>query len=174
MTIANFFSVLRVLLLPLLLYYIAADKDPVLIMSVFLIMVLTDYLDGFLARAMNQITQVGKILDPVADKICTLSVGIALVIYRDFPWWAMVVIIGRDSAILAFGYRIIRQRKKIPVSNIIGKITVTLVVAAFFAYLFKYNFIKLYLLYLMVFFLLVSAVNYYWISFRVLKSNNEG
>ena len=62
--------------------------------------VLTDYMDGFLARRLKQVSDVGKILDPLADKLC-VGLGIfALYQYYGLPLWITAVIIGRDILII--------------------------------------------------------------------------
>ena len=59
----------------------------------------TDWLDGYIARSRNQITDVGKLLDPIADKLLTVSAFIALVELKVAPAWMVVVIVGREIAI---------------------------------------------------------------------------
>jgi cardiolipin synthase (CMP-forming) len=62
---------------------------------------LTDALDGYLARAFSWSTAVGRVLDPVADKIFLASIYIALCIAGGVPWWLVLLIFGRDALILA-------------------------------------------------------------------------
>lgn len=66
---------------------------------IFLVAAATDWLDGFLARRRGQVTTLGKLLDPVADKLLTTSAFISLVELRLAPAWMVVVIVGREFAV---------------------------------------------------------------------------
>ena len=84
----------------------------------------TDYMDGYLARRWKTVSVTGRILDPVADKICISAVGLALTIYRGFPIALLVGLILRDFIILLASLFSIVKLSDVPVSNIIGKISV--------------------------------------------------
>jgi CDP-diacylglycerol--glycerol-3-phosphate 3-phosphatidyltransferase len=71
----------------------------VLGVGIFLVAALTDWLDGWLARRRGQVTTLGKLLDPIADKLLTASAFIALVELRLAPAWMVVVIVGREFAV---------------------------------------------------------------------------
>jgi CDP-diacylglycerol--glycerol-3-phosphate 3-phosphatidyltransferase len=71
----------------------------VVAVAIFLTAAATDWLDGYIARSRNQITDVGKLLDPIADKLLTVSAFIALVELKVAPAWMVVVIVGREIAI---------------------------------------------------------------------------
>ena len=66
---------------------------------IFLVAAATDWLDGFLARSRGQVTTLGTLLDPIADKLLTVSVFISLVELRIAPAWMVVVIVGREFAV---------------------------------------------------------------------------
>ena len=66
---------------------------------IFLIAAATDWLDGFVARRRGQVTTLGKMLDPIADKLLTVSVFIALVELKLAPAWMVVVIVGREFVV---------------------------------------------------------------------------
>ena len=68
-------------------------------LGVFLLASLTDFLDGFIARRKKQVTQLGKLLDPAADKLLTSAAFISLVELGLAPAWMVVVIIGRELAV---------------------------------------------------------------------------
>lgn len=87
--------------------------------------VVTDFLDGAVARARHEVSEFGKIIDPVADKIVVGVAVILLVITGDLAWWVAAVIVLRDLLILV-GSFLIRRRKQIVVqSNWPGKIAVS-------------------------------------------------
>ncbi len=90
---------------------------------------LTDFFDGLLARSLNQVTDFGKILDPVADKICVVVASFALVIAGDVPIWFALLVLLRDFAILVGGSMIITKRRIVVQSTWAGKWTVTFIAA---------------------------------------------
>jgi CDP-diacylglycerol--glycerol-3-phosphate 3-phosphatidyltransferase len=67
--------------------------------GIFLVAAATDWLDGYLARSRGQVTTLGKLLDPIADKLLTTSAFIALVELRLAPAWMIVVIVGREFVV---------------------------------------------------------------------------
>lgn len=119
----NLLSVTRLLILPLGLYLLTLPDDwaPVTAAGVMLFGMLIDALDGMLARRWNAVTEFGKVLDPLADKICIDAAAIMLVLYRDFPLWLAVIIVGRDVLILLGGLLLRRRLKIVPMSNYLGK-----------------------------------------------------
>jgi len=129
-TVANVLSTSRLLLLGPIIYFLhQAEKSPgvasyntyaVLIMVV---AAATDFFDGFFARKFHQRSDLGRILDPLADKICIGTVGLVLVIYKGLPGWFLLVVVARDIAILALGLKVVRKRKFVPESTLIGKWT---------------------------------------------------
>lgn len=71
----------------------------VVAVAIFLVAAATDWLDGYLARRRGQVTTLGKLLDPIADKLLTVSAFIALVELQLAPAWMIVVIVGREFAV---------------------------------------------------------------------------
>lgn len=87
--------------------------------------VATDFLDGYLARRMHRVTEFGKIVDPLADKIGVALVFLALTLTGDLELWIVIVVILRDLLLLA-GALYIQKKKKITVqSNWPGKVAVS-------------------------------------------------
>ncbi len=82
---------------------------------------MTDYFDGYLARKLNQQTRLGLILDPLSDKFLALVLVVMLIVYRAFPLWLAVVVIGRDLLIVLGSFLIHRKIQDIPSSNFTGK-----------------------------------------------------
>jgi CDP-diacylglycerol---glycerol-3-phosphate 3-phosphatidyltransferase len=96
---------------------------------IFIIASITDFLDGYLARKLNLVTNLGKFLDPVADKVLTNGALIALLItpnfieydHLTFPLWAVLIMVIRDLIIDALRMIAIEQNKVIS-ANIFGKV----------------------------------------------------
>jgi CDP-diacylglycerol--glycerol-3-phosphate 3-phosphatidyltransferase len=76
-----------------------ADWREVVAVVIFLVAASTDFLDGFLARRRGQVTTLGKLLDPIADKLLTVSAFISLVELGLAPAWMIVIIVGREFAV---------------------------------------------------------------------------
>jgi CDP-diacylglycerol--glycerol-3-phosphate 3-phosphatidyltransferase len=132
----NILSALRlILIIPFILAIRRNDNLMVVISAVSI--VLSDYLDGKLARAWGVVSSAGKIMDPLADKICTMLAALSLVYFRGFPLWLLIFIIARDIIILLAGLTILRYRNMVPVSNITGKITMVLITLCLSVYLFN-------------------------------------
>ncbi len=71
-------------------------------LSVFIIAALTDWLDGYLARKLNQITELGKFLDPLVDKVLTIALFLLLIELGQVPAWAVFIMITRELLITAW------------------------------------------------------------------------
>ena len=103
----NFITVMRLLLVPVGAYTLFKNggDDPTwqyISWCVFFILGLSDILDGKLARSRNTITEFGKFLDPVADKVMIGTAMISLSILGRMPWWITVVILVREIGITFF------------------------------------------------------------------------
>lgn len=124
-TVANTLSLGRLVLLPLILLFLTFN-EPIYARMAFLFMVVafvTDALDGWFARRLNQVSLLGEILDPVIDKVYTVSIAVFLIIFRDFPIQIASIILVRDFLILGFGYLLFRTGLEFPHSNWLGKLT---------------------------------------------------
>jgi CDP-diacylglycerol--glycerol-3-phosphate 3-phosphatidyltransferase len=128
--------------------------------------VLTDTLDGYFARKWNQITTLGKIVDPLADKTCTIAGFLALSFYQDLPLWVTIAIIVRDLIILIASAIIIGSKKLVMASNIPGKITVLVITFLGVVYLVNIEILKMPLTYLAGGAILYSFINYSVVFYR--------
>lgn len=102
MNLANKLTLGRIVLVPIFLIFIAAKDIPYgtfIATFVFILASLTDKLDGYIARSRNQITNFGKFMDPLADKLLVTSALISLVELHVVPGWSAVVIIAREFAV---------------------------------------------------------------------------
>ncbi len=97
----NRLSVLRILLVPILVAVLLTKGEnwEYIGLAVFLLASLTDFLDGYIARRRKQITRLGKLLDPAADKLLTSAAFISLVELGLAPAWMVVLIVAREFAV---------------------------------------------------------------------------
>jgi cardiolipin synthase len=103
----NLITLSRVLFLPIVVYLIREGHHIGSVMCLFFLWI-TDLIDGIVARAFKQRTDLGLLLDPVADKITIAVLFIALYLYQDFPLWVGLLIIGRDLLILIASYILLK------------------------------------------------------------------
>ncbi len=129
-TIPNAISLVRILLIPVFVWLIVDPDSTTVGLLVFAGVVATDWVDGTIARRTGQVSDVGKVLDPVADRLAIAAGIIALAIRGVFPVWAAALILARDVVVLAVGlYVLVRTRVRIDV-RWIGKVaTFSLMVA---------------------------------------------
>lgn len=120
MNLPNFLTGFRLLLVPVFIYYLTIFSDSEFnqwIAAIFyFVAAMTDVLDGYLARKNNQITNWGKIADPIADKALTGAAFIGLSILAVIPWWIAIVILVREIAVTILRFYVIR-RGVIPASR---------------------------------------------------------
>ena len=101
MILPNQLTILRIILSPVFLILFLSDDQLMIQLSlvVFIIAALSDWYDGWLARKFNYITEWGKFMDPLADKILTSSAFVGFVLVGLIEWWMVIIILFRDFAI---------------------------------------------------------------------------
>ena len=167
LTLPNFLSAARVLVLPWTVLALRDHDRPVLL-GLVLFIAATDFLDGWLARRLGVVSDFGKLLDPLADKICALVCSVALVAYTDFPAWGMALIWGKDLLIAAGG-ALISRRERLPVTpNFWGKAATFLEITAFAVFSFDLAPLKTDTLAVMAGFILLSFLTYVAVFVEVL------
>jgi CDP-diacylglycerol--glycerol-3-phosphate 3-phosphatidyltransferase len=125
-TISNLLSILRILLvIPISILLLSGiESNRYWAFGLGLLAILTDKLDGMLARKFDTVTEFGKIIDPLADKIAVVAVGIVLTIQHLLPLWFVIAIATRDLLIVYAGLYLKLKKNIIPQSNMPGKIAV--------------------------------------------------
>ena len=171
--ISNLLSISRIFLGGIVVFLLVKGFDSRLILTICAVAVLTDYFDGYFARKFNQITELGKILDPLADKLAVGAVVITLIYYRNFPLWLAAVIVGRDVLILIAGLFIIGKTKIIISSIFIGKITVTVLSFLIIAYVIEYTSLQPYLEILAICLIVLSLISYCFKYLSLVKKGTE-
>lgn len=126
-TISNIISFTRPLFVIPAIWFMSRETPQGNLLAVVFIFLagVTDWADGFLARKFKQQSELGRVIDPLMDKICAAGVGIYLAFFRDFPMWFLVLILTRDLIIIALGFLMTSRRNKVPESNWYGKVAVT-------------------------------------------------
>ncbi len=105
MNLPNKLTIFRVILIPffvVLLLFDLTAYDKWIALGIFIVASLTDFLDGYIARKYNLVTNFGKFMDPLADKLLVCSAMICLVELARIPAWVVIVIIAREFIISGF------------------------------------------------------------------------
>jgi len=122
LNVPNVLSISRLFLLPAILLLLQS-RQMLLALALMVISWITDALDGYLARRLNQVTAVGKILDHTVDKIWVGTVLVMLAATRGLPVLIPALVIGRDLLIVIGSLLILDRRRHVVSSNAIGKVT---------------------------------------------------
>jgi len=113
--LANIITVVRILLAPLFVVLLVLDggaDGPLRIAAalLFVVAIATDGVDGMLARRRNLVTNLGILLDPIADKLLTGAALVMLAVLAELPWWVVIVILVREWGITLFRFLMLRDR----------------------------------------------------------------
>ncbi len=136
---SNILSMFRLFLLPLIVFGLTKQTASyrIFTLTMMIVAMTTDVLDGYLARRLNEVSALGKILDPIGDKICIGVIAVTVTILYDYPWWAMAAILFRDTGIIIGGFCMVERWTIISSSNIWGKATSWFQSFSIIAYAFK-------------------------------------
>lgn len=136
-TLPNILSLMRIFMIPLIVFLMIHVSDQVFpyLIVVYVLAVFLDFLDGFVARYFSQESDLGKIIDPLADKFLVLSILFTLTIKFDFPLWLAVFIVSRDILILWASFLLFKGKKIIKPSLVIGKFTFGLLSLLIFVFI---------------------------------------
>jgi CDP-diacylglycerol--glycerol-3-phosphate 3-phosphatidyltransferase len=179
-TISNLLSFFRLLLaLPLwfLLDNLYIDSVRYAVVLIGFIAAGTDFLDGYLARKYGETTVFGKIIDPLADKIIVGIVVVKLFLINQIPEYFFIAVIGRDVIIFIGGIIFSGISGKVLASNILGKITVTIIALVILLIVFgidQNNFVFIILYYLSLILILSSLITYIVRAIEFIKQGSYG
>jgi cardiolipin synthase (CMP-forming) len=109
LTVPNGLSALRLLGVPVFLYLVLAVEEDAWALAVLAASGASDWLDGQLARKWGQVSRLGQVLDPAADRLYILATLLGLAIRGIIPWWLVPLLVGRDLMLAAF-YPLLRRR----------------------------------------------------------------
>nr|BFE99788.1 CDP-alcohol phosphatidyltransferase family protein [Streptoalloteichus tenebrarius] len=121
LTVPNLLSFLRLAGVPLFLWLLLGPKADVLALVVLVVSGLTDWLDGKLARLLNQYSRLGALLDPAVDRLYTLATLFAFLMREILPWWVVAALVLRDVAVSVSLLLVRRAGYAPPEVNYIGK-----------------------------------------------------
>jgi len=159
LNIANMISVSRILLtIPSFMLFESGNRYFGLI--VLIIIIATDYADGIVARRLGQVSDFGKALDPVSDKIVILILFIYLMIRSEFPMWYFVSLVSRDLILAYLSLLVRRKSGSMPEANVPGKIAVNLISLMVIAWFMEWEDVKIFGLWSSIVFLLYSTIIY--------------
>jgi len=182
--IANIVTVARILLAPVFVWLMVLDGDQLGVWrwvagALFIVSIATDSVDGFLARSRNLVTDFGKLVDPIADKILVGSALVALSIVGELWWWVTIVILVREFGITIFRFLMLRDHV-IP-AGVLGKIkTVVQAIAVSFALVPLWTVLGDWVLWInwtlmgaALVLTVVSGVQYLWDAWRVTRADRR-
>ncbi|GGA83460.1 CDP-alcohol phosphatidyltransferase family protein [Ornithinibacillus halotolerans] len=134
-TIPNILSYIRLLLIPVFVYiYITADHAEAYYIAAFIILVsgLTDMLDGWIARKFNQITELGKTVDPIADKLTQAAILGCLMFRYDYMWILVILLVVKELFMGINGLILLKRGKKLDGAMWFGKVSTAVFYVATF------------------------------------------
>lgn len=176
-TKSNYLSIFRIFLaIPIFIYAGRFAVNPelrYLVFGLFFLAYITDILDGYLARKFNEITEFGKIVDPLADKIVIAIVVVQFYLTNLIPEYYFWIIILRDLIIFVGGIYVSNKIGKVLPSNKLGKATVFTIMLFFLAVLFNKDlnsaFVYDFLFYLSTIMCFISVTAYAYRGYESIK-----
>ena len=121
--IPNMLSLFRLLLVPALVltYFLVPGTNHIIALVIFVVATITDVFDGIIARSTNQITMIGTVLDPFADKLLKIATLVCFGVDGVLPIWLVVMLLFIDIAMIITGLCLLKKQITIP-SNFVGKL----------------------------------------------------
>lgn len=168
MTVSNIITISRLALLPFIVHFLLTDQR-VIAFAIMLISLLSDGLDGYLARRLHQESRLGKFLDPLCDKIFLAVILVTLFYIKVVPLWVVVLIVSRDFLILLGSYILLKNKSVVQVSNIFGKITGFIFGAMILALTINLTLIGTVLMYTSIVVMTVAFITYSMNYLRIMK-----
>ena len=172
LTLSNFISLLRVFLVFPTIYYLQRSNSNLILIILIFIIIISDILDGYIARRAHEVTHLGMWLDPLADSIAIVSITFYLVILGKFPMWFFIFFIARYATIALPGLYLINHTHYVNSANIPGKLATGLVAITIILHIFPiptYEYLNMVFIWLAFIMLVLSWIMYmkrYYIEFN--------
>lgn len=145
MSIPNIITLFRILLVPVIVWAIASNEMEIAF-AIFVIAGLSDAVDGFLAKRFDMASELGALLDPIADKALLVSIYVSLGIWGAVPRWIVILVVSRDIMIVGaviiswvFGKPIPMKPLMVSKLNTVAQVTFAAVVLAALAFGFSWE-----------------------------------
>lgn len=132
---SNLLTISRLLLVAPTLSYLRDPRQRRAALVCLALAMVTDAVDGPIARSRGEVSRLGELLDPISDKLLIDGAAIILSQTRGFPWWATGLLIFRDLGILAAAILVIRRRAHVTTAASMGKLTTAMLAMAALLYL---------------------------------------
>lgn len=132
---ANILTLIRLALLPPILLALGKPERRWVALGCFVLATLTDAIDGPIARWRREVSVLGKVLDPIADKVLLDTLAVVLARTATFPWWGVMALLSRDVGILLASLYLYQRQGLLPSSQTAGKATTVTLSAAICCYL---------------------------------------
>jgi len=171
-TAANIISMARIALTVPAVWLFATDRW-VWGLIILGICVISDWLDGFVARKTHEVSDFGKLIDPLADKVVAAGMILLMIIRMDFPLWFLIVLTVRDASIFIIKRIFYNRYKIVNGANIAGKLFIFFLTIAGVLWLLEYylgiNLYAVYVLYFDTLLMLISWIVYIVQSVKLFK-----
>lgn len=174
--VPNILTVLRMILIPVFVLVFFSDMEQARYWAlvVYVLASLTDLIDGQIARKFNVVTELGKVLDPLADKLMLISVIISFFIHGDVPWYIPAVVLTKEAFMIITGLILYNRKDRVVIpANYFGKMaTVLFTLAIVLLFFYPGNF---WVIALMVgaILLKITALISYALIYRNLKQHSK-
>ena len=138
-TIPNLLSLFRLLLVPVIVWLYCGKEDYPLTAFVLLLSGATDIADGFIARHFDMVSDFGKVLDPVADKLTQTAALVCLLTRFRAIWWLLGTLVVKETVMTVMGLLVIRRTKAVYSSEWHGKLATCVLYAVIFTHIVWYD-----------------------------------
>jgi len=171
----NFFTLLRLFCLPFIIHFLRLGTrvGDVYALIFMLIAATTDYLDGHYARKLQKTSNVGRMMDPLIDKVSVDLTMLVLAAHRGLPYWYVFIVIGRDLFLLFGGAVVVSKERFVVESNKLGKWTSTLFALVVITYTLNIPYVKQTLMFITLLLVPATVAKYIKKYKNSLKKKNQ-
>ena len=180
MNIANKITMLRIVLTFIFMFFLSFPFKgawvlwaKVLSLVIFTFAALSDFFDGMIANKKNMVTDFGKLMDPIADKVLVLTIIVVMILKNDIPLWLASFIIFRDIAILLGGILIKKLKGIVLVSNYWGKWAVSAIALYIVMTITDISYPEIILVVIVTALLTISFGTYIYRAYKIFFMNEE-